>query len=74
MTWTTDTAAALDDLIKRRGLSYRDLEAGIDGHSHQYWWMRLGARTRKLSLEDIEELCDFLKIDPRVLLSETRKR
>jgi hypothetical protein len=35
--------------------------------------MRLGSRTRKLSLEDIEELCDFLKIDPRALLSQTRR-
>lgn len=73
MGWSSETARELADLLEDRGVSLRTLADAL-GHSHNCWHqrLRLGAKT-SLSLEDIEVLCAYLKIDPAPLLAGTRR-
>jgi hypothetical protein len=73
MGWTEDTAKELAAMLEKKAISYRALGDKL-GHTHQYWWKRLGSRETALTLEDIEALCVLLQQDPKVLLANTRMR
>lgn len=73
MGWTLEVAKALEVALNERGLSYRDVANKI-GHSYNYWWQRIGARTTKLSLENIEALCGLLGEDPQKFIGANHRK
>jgi hypothetical protein len=70
MTWTSDVLDAIQEQIRQKGLSHREIGARL-GHSHTWLGKRLRGQT-DLTLEDIEGIGRVVGFDPLEVLIHAR--